>query len=326
MEIPLLQSQKWEKLQSDLGETTFFESNQEFQYLAIKKSTPVGSYLYLPYGPVLAKNSAAKNAFKALMTLAKQENAIFIRIEPQNAKIAAKMPKNAIKSHDLNPADTWILDISGSDEDFKAKLPSRLLRYHRNAEKNGLTIFTSKNPADIKYLVDLQQNLAKTKKISTFSENYLKTELEQDFATLYLVQDGGTKCGENSIFSDVSETAAAAGPRILAAGLVFDDGTTRYNLQGAQSAEGAKMHATGILTIQLILDARAKNLQKFDFWGIAPDGAPKNHPWAGFTSFKKSFGGEAVHYAGTWDIPVNSAKYRLYQIFRALNRVVRKIK
>ena len=111
---------------------------------------------------------------------------------------------------------------------------------------------------------------------------------------------------------------------MIAAGLVFDDKTTRYNLQGAQNDLGRKLHATGILTIQLILDAKAKNLKTFDFWGIAPEGAPKNHPWAGFTNFKKTFAGHEVQYAGTYDIVLKPARYRLYSLLRKLNRLIRK--
>ena len=112
---------------------------------------------------------------------------------------------------------------------------------------------------------------------------------------------------------------------IVAAGLVFDDKTTRYNLQGAQSEKGRKLHATGILTIQLIYDAKEKGLKTFDFWGIAPENAPKNHPWAGFTGFKKTFKGEQINYAGTYDIVVKPVKYRLYQLTRKINRLLRKV-
>lgn len=108
--------------------------------------------------------------------------------------------------------------------------------------------------------------------------------------------------------------------QIVAAGLVFDDKTTRYNLQGAQSEEGRKLHATGILTIQLIKDAKAKGLKKFDFWGIAPEGASPNHPWAGFTNFKKTFSGYEVDHAGTYDIVLSRPRYRLYKAMRKLNR------
>ena len=299
----LLQSKEWKKLQDDLGEKSIFEEGNGYSFLAIIKKVPTGNYLYLPYGPVYENKTGFKNALKSLEGLAKKEGAIFIRIEPQDPNFVSYAPKNAKKSKDLNPKETWLLDLTGND--YREKLPSRLLRYYKNAEKNGLTIETSKNPADIKHLLSLQKSLAKEKGISTFSENYLKTELSQPFATLYLVKYDN---------------------KIIASGLVFDYKNIRYNLQGAQSDEGRKLHATGILTIKLIEDAKAQNKTLFDFWGIAPENAPKNHPWAGFTNFKKTFDGYEADYAGTYDLVLNPFKYHLYLILRSLNRILRRTK
>lgn len=312
MNIPLLQSKQWQKLQDDLGEKSHMKEEKDFVYLAIEKSTPFGKYLYVPYGPCYDTEKGLKNAIKSLQELAKTVSAFFIRIEPQDAKNAkfltttTKINGLSIKkSKDINPKETWVIDLKGSDEDLKKKLPSRLLRYYRNAEKNGIKIETSKNPDDIKYLLNLQQKLAQKKKINTFSADYLKTQLKQDFATLYLLK-----------FEE----------KVVAAGLVFDYEKTRYNLQGAQDADYLKLHATGILTIQLILDAKAKNLETFDFWGIAPENAPKNHPWAGFTGFKKTFEGEEKDYVGDYDLIAKNAKYTSYKLFRKLNLALRKIK
>ena len=333
MNIPITQSEAWRKLQTDLGDNSFLIAEGDYHYLAILKHTPAGNYLYCPYGPCYLNEAGFKKAAESLKTLAKENDAIFIRIEPQDPKFAEYKPRNAKKSKDLNPKETWLLDLTGDDEALKAKLPSRLLRYYRGAEKKGITIETSKDPADIHYLLDLQKALAKEKGISTFSEHYLATELKQPFATLYLVKKekdnesetltgdvaGGTPMERSR---DTGETAAA-GPvegMVIAAGLVFDDDTTRYNLQGAQSDEGRKLHATGILTIKLILDAKAKNLRTFDFWGIAPEGAPADHPWAGFTNFKKTFAGYEKDYAGTYDIVLSPAKYKAYGLLRKINR------
>lgn len=299
MEIPITQSKEWQNLQNDLKETSFMRGEKDFSYLAIVKPTPLGSYLYLPYGPVAETKDGFRHALKNLESLAREENSVFVRVEPLNPDFAELLPKSSVKSHDLNPKETWILDLKGTNEEYKNKLPSRLLRYYRNREKNGLKIETSHNPDDIKYLLDLQKALAKEKNISVFSENYLKTELKQPFSTLYLVKQGDN---------------------VLAAGLVFDHDKTRYNLQGAQSDEGRRLHATGILTIKLIEDAREKKMEKFDFWGIAPEGAPENHPWVGFTNFKKTFAGYEQDHAGTYDIVMNPFKYKLYQIFRKIRR------
>lgn len=309
MKVPITQSKEWQKLQEDLGETSFYETGKDFQYLAILKKTPIGNYLYCPYGPVAKDKIAFKKSLESLEKKARELSAIFIRIEPQNPDFTKVLPKNAQNSKEQNPKDTWVLDLKGNQEDLLQKLPSRLLRYHRNAAKNDIVIETSHVPSDINHLLELQKALATVKNINTFPKEYLQTELSQPFATLYLAKH---------------QNPSGKKTEVIAAGLVFDDQTTRYNLQGAQNEQGRKLHATGILTIQLILDAKEKGLQAFDFWGIAPEGAPKNHPWAGFTSFKKTFAGKEVHYAGTYDIPVSSSKFNLYKFLRRINQVRRR--
>ncbi len=307
-EIVITQTKKWQKLQEALGEKSIFISNDNYQFLAILMKTPVGNYLYLPYGPAFKDENSFKEAYEELQRIARDNDAFFIRVEPLDEKFPNYAPKCAKKSKDLNPKETWLLDLGGSDEDLKSKLPSRLLRYYKSAEKKGVKIEKSNNPDNIKYLVNLQSELAKEKNINTFSEKYLKTELEQPFSTLYLVKYQNEEKDEE----------------VVAAGLVFDDETTRYNLQGAQSDTGRKLHATGILTIQLIYDAKDNGQKLFDFWGIAPEGAGPEHPWAGFTNFKKTFSGYQKNRAGTYDLVQNPSKYRLYKLARKINRLKRR--
>ena len=309
MNVPITQSEQWKKLQDDLNEKSFYETGEDYTFLAILKTTPAGNYLYLPYGPVAGTKKGMKEALNSLVKIAKKCNAIFIRIEPQNPKLIENLPYMIKKTTDLDPRETWVLDLTGNDDELRAKLPSRLLRYHKNATNKGIQIIESHNPDDIMHLIKLQKALADQKGINTFSKDYLRTEATQPFSTIYLAKYHNPDTDKDEI---------------IAAGLVFDDEKTRYNLQGAQNDTGRKLHATGILTIQLILDAKEKGLQTFDFWGIAPEGAPENHPWAGFTNFKKTFAGYEVDYAGTHDIIINKPKYRLYQALRKVNRLRRR--
>jgi lipid II:glycine glycyltransferase (peptidoglycan interpeptide bridge formation enzyme) len=105
---------------------------------------------------------------------------------------------------------------------------------------------------------------------------------------------------------------------------VFDNITTRHYIQAAQDKEYTKLAAPSIVVCQMLIDAHEKGLKYFDFWGIAPENAPKNHPWKGFTKFKQSFGGEPVTYAGTYDIVLSPVKYHIYQFLRKINRLIRK--
>lgn len=321
MNVPITQSKEWQKLQEDLGEVSFFEKKNDYQYLAILKNTPIGHYLYLPYGPIFDDKKGFNNAIKSLNELAKQKNAIFIRIEPQN--INFPKTKNLKKTKNLSPADTWLLDLTISQEDiikhFSQGTRTRYNTYH----KKGIIVETSKNLDDIKHLVSLQSELFKEKHLAAYTQEYLKKELEQPFATLYLVKYIKDK--------DESRTKASGEPKdypedgqVLAASLFFDSNGTRYYMQSAADGKFKRLPSTVALLTRAIFDAKERGLKAFDFWGIAPEGAGKDHPWAGFTEFKKSFGGQSVHYAGTYDLILKPVKYRLYQIFRKINRWARK--
>ena len=376
---PLLQSKDWQKLQDDLGETTFFEETSKYKFLAIKKKIPFGYYLYLPYGPYLdpsATSEDAKACFEKLISLAKKESAIFIRIEPQKFtnnspiqmdNLSEKQKKVNVaqyfnlnqkllrKTKDLNPAETWCLDLTSSVPEILTNFSQGTRTRHNNYKKKGLTVEVTKNPEDIRYLVRLQHKLAKERHIASFSEQYLKTELSQPFASLYLVryQTPSTTLPTNAKNAQVKNTPEKTSltsstsanntlvetppkdikstkptPKdgeIIAASLFFDYQGTRFYMQSAANLDFKHLPATVALLSHAIFTAKEDGLKTLDFWGIAPEDADASHPWYGFTEFKKSFGGYEKIYAGTFDYLINSRKYHLYSLLRKINRIKRKI-
>lgn len=313
MKLPITQSREWQKLQEDLGETIFFKAESNYQYLAIKKNTPVGCYLYLPYGPVYKDKDSFNDAFNSIKEIAVKNNAIFIRVEPQDSEFKSYAPKGTAKSKDLSPADTWVLDITKDTAEIITNFSQGTRTRFNNYAKKGLSVTSTTDPEQIHHLVTLQNKLYKTKNLSVFSEKYLKTELSQPFSSLYLVK-------YNRPASVDPDGSLPRENQILAASLFFDYGDTRYYMQSAADIEYKKLPATVALLTKSIFDAKEKGIKYFDFWGIAPEGAPENHPWAGFTEFKKSFGGEARHYAGTYDIILKPSKYQLYKTLRKVRR------
>lgn len=308
MEIPLQQTKKWQKLQTQLGEKTIFEENNDYTFLCIEKQTKFGNYLYLPYGPYAPTKKAAKMAYKALEGLARSKNITFIRIEPQTPETAdfwRNLP-NSQKSRNLSPEETWILDLTPSMDEIYQNMKQNTRNLCKNYAKKGLTVKISADKSrDIKILAKFHKEIAKIRKIGAFSETYLKTEAEQDFSTLYLAYFEG---------------------KPVAASLFFDHSDTRFYMQSASDKKYHKLPATYAILNEAIKDAKAKNLKNFDFWGIAPDDAEKNHPWAGFTNFKKSFGGHAVKYLGTYDLIIKPVQYKFYKLARSGNRFIRKLK
>ena len=305
MESHFLQSKSWESFLSEKESKKTFRllENSKDEVLAVLETTPVGNYLYCPYGPT----SLNKNLLNSLLSLAKETNCFFLRLEPLKPLSPSEIKKfNLKKSKDINPAETWVLDLTAPKEEIILNFSHGTRNGFNTFAKKGLSVRVSKNPDDIKYLVKIQSKLAKEKGIRTFSPAYLKNELEMPFASLYLVEYQN---------------------KIIAASLFFDDpeNKTRFYMQSAADSAYKKLPATVALLSTSIFDAKEKGLETFDFWGIAPDNAGKNHPWAGFTAFKKSFGGSEKNYAGTFDFPLKTSKYLLYKFLRKLNLLKRKL-
>lgn len=331
--IPLQQSELWQKLQQDLGVTTFFLSENggktssapvNYQMLILKKSTPLGPYFYLPYGPYLRQKTYAKSAYEALRKLEKQENVVFTRIEPENAKNAAYWLEKAKKSKDLSPKETWVLDITPEIDELYKNMKQNTRNLAKNYSKKGISVEkVEKTPENLEILYKFLTRVAGNRHFHPIEKQMLKAELNQPFASLFFAYYTPL---EDPASSSKTPKAAKKSQKIpIAASMFFDDGPTRYYMQSGTDADYKKLPGTYAILIEAIKDAKAKKLKNFDFWGIAPEDADKNHPWAGFTKFKKSFGGQEVAYAGTHDIIRKPVKYNLYKILRKINRLIRKI-
>lgn len=309
----LLQSPEWETYEKSEGQKTFRVTGEGFSALAVLKKTMLGNYLYCPYGPTIESQNAEeckknfKQALEALKGLAKEQGAFFVRVEPTFDVMSEEELKTLglEKSHDIDPAHTWILDLAKlSREELLAGIEKRKLRHWRTHENKGIRLRQTQDPEQITILMRFLKGLGARDHFNPQNEEHLKRQLEAGFATLYVAEL------ENEP---------------IAAALIYDHDGVRYYAHAATDEERRKLMAGTIILIQMIVDAKEKGARVFDFWGITTSEDPK-HPWYGFTQYKKSFGGEQVDYAGTWDLPVKKVRYNLYKVVRKINRAKRKLK
>lgn len=302
-----LQSTAWEKFQQIEGHQTFRIQNDNYSALAILQTTPVGNYLFCPYGPTLSTSNAAnlQSALAGLAQLAREHQAFFIRIEPAYSSLPTEpLQKLGLKkSHDIDPAHTWVLDLTLPQDELLKNMRKSNVQYWQSSAKKGLSIRTSQNPADVAILSKLLRGVANKDHFTPQDEAHLQHQIEAGFATLYFAEYQG---------------------QTLAASLVYDFDDTRFYAHAATSDQERKLAAGTVLLVQMILDAKQRGAKIFDFWGITTS-EDNDHPWYGFSQYKRSFGGRQVDYAGTWDLPLNSLRYHAYQIIRRLNRFKRKI-
>ena len=305
MKQHFLQSPAWEQFQQEQGQTTARITSKNAETLTILRHTALGDYLFAPYGPTLQQKSDLETALKDLKTAARAKNAIFVRIEPTLPFTDAEMRKFSLKkTHDIEPRHTWVLDLSPDEDTLLAGMESRKVRYYRNYAKKGMTIRASHDPADMKILFKHLTEVSQNDNFQTFDEAYLTAQLKYEFATLYIVEFEGEP---------------------IASALTYDTADTCYYAHTGADYAHRKLNAGIILLVHMILEAKRHGRKKFDFWGVTTSEDP-SHPWYGFTKFKKSFGGELVTYAGTWDLVLKPLHYRAYQLLRPLNKLRRKLR
>jgi lipid II:glycine glycyltransferase (peptidoglycan interpeptide bridge formation enzyme) len=308
-----LQSQAWADFQQSLGRPVHQRSGEGWSFLAVEEKNPAGKVLYAPYGPVAESVHAFDAALADLVDLAKACGAVFVRIEPVTAGLEPGAAAAALKSRGLQPAPvnqqpelSWIVDLDRDFKDVLADMKPVNRNLYRNIHKKGVTFHASQDPEDIRILLNFLHMTARRNGFKPQSDEYLTqvaaSMMPAGAATLFVAELHG-------------------GP--IAAALAYDSADTRTYAHAAMDDTHRKLSAGIPLLVTLMADAKDKGLKHVDLWGVAPADQPY-HKWAGFTAFKKSFGGREIAYPGTWDLPVNKPRYAAYQVARKLREGLRK--
>ncbi|MDY3048360.1 MAG: peptidoglycan bridge formation glycyltransferase FemA/FemB family protein [Rothia sp. (in: high G+C Gram-positive bacteria)] len=299
----ILQSEIWAKFQEANGHKVLKDQGPGWHFIATVEGGRTGRYLYCPYGPEAESPQAFDQAVARLRELAAAQGCWFLRVEPTNPALWASYPSGSaflaargfrLSPRQIQPSHTQIIDLTLSQEELLKDMKATNRNLHRNIHKKGVSFETSQKPEDLPILLGFLQETAGRVGFNRQQDAYL-TKVAQvlmpaDAATLYIARLEGEPVG---------------------AALVYDSDDTRVYAHAATSFAHRKLQVGNPLLSTIILDAQAKGLKTMDLFGIAPDDDPE-HEWAGFTKFKKSFGGRSVSYPGTWDLPISAAGYRAY--------------
>jgi lipid II:glycine glycyltransferase (peptidoglycan interpeptide bridge formation enzyme) len=303
-----LQSPAWKAFQESLGRSVVANRGEGWEYQATLESGAGNTRLYCPYGPTVSSLEAFDAAINSLRDEAMTRHATFVRIEPIGPLSASDLRKRGFKPvtyQQLQPAHTLVIDLTSSKDDILAAMSQNSRNLTRNYMSKGITIHTSYDPDDIAILTSLLSGVAARNGITTHGADYFQKQAAALFPTKSAV-----------LYYATYESTP------IAAALVYDDATTRYYAHAAADDAYRKLSAGTALVGQMILDAKDNGLTKFDLYGVAPTDDP-HHPWAGFTKFKRSFGGEPVTYLGAWDLPLKHLPYSLYRLYQSLRRHLR---
>lgn len=296
-----LQSELWLRFQEAAGKEVMPFSGDDFSANGIVHPLPfVGRYLYIPRGPI----TGSKKAFEELITLAKERNAKWIRIEPEKEILEAIKNGTAytvIKApHDMQPREIFKIDISLSEDALFQAMKSKTRYNIRLAEKYGVKVFETREQKYIEAFLDLITATSGRKGITSHPRGYYETFFSifpKEVCRLFVAEYEG---------------------QVLAANLVIFYGDTVMYLHGGSSDLHREVMAPHLLQWEQIKVARSLGFAYYDFGGVKT--AAENSSWAGITNFKRGFSlkTEPTIYPGTYDIVLAPFSYTLYRMLQKL--------
>ena len=311
-----LQSWPWGEFQKSLGRKIwhlgFFESrNLLASTSVVQHILPLGkSYLYCPRGPIvndqipMAKfQTVFRELVNNIVSRAQKQGSMFIKLEPPLEKPSQSVFNEITKDYEISqvdfvqPQDSWYLDLGKSEEELLQNMHHKARYNIRLAERKGVTVRLVKGDEDFEKFWQLNLATSRRDHFRTHSRNYyyqmFKTLADSDFLKLFLAEYNN---------------------KVLAVNFVIFFGDSATYIHGASSDQYRNVMAPHLLQWRQIQAAKKRGYKYYDFWGVAPDKTDDNHPWAGITRFKKSFGGQSIAYVGAYDLILDKMWYKIYKL------------
>lgn len=246
-----------------------------------------GNFLYLPYGPIASVALSQEEKVTYLNVLvqflgkfAKDNNYHFLRVSPfveekgEYTLILQKMGFRPAPMHVLAET-TWLLDLSKSEDELLMAMNKNHRNLIRRCMKDGATVTQSTDESALALFNDMHDETAKRHRFTRFSRSYIEKEFRA-FAPH----------NEASVF-----VATLADGRVDSSAIIMYFGNMAAYRHGASYGLNSKNPTSYLIQWEAILEAKRRGMKWYNFWGIAPNGASKNHPFYGITHFKKGFGG-----------------------------------
>lgn len=101
---------------------------------------------------------------------------------------------------------------------------------------------------------------------------------------------------------------------LVAATIAIRVGTHSWYSYGASSTDKREVRGSNAIQWRMVRDALAAGATVYDLRGIT-DTLDADDSHVGLIQFKVGTGGQAVEYAGEWDLPLNRALYKAFDVY-----------
>lgn len=272
---------------------------------------------YLPKG-----NLPDKKLIEELRKIGKENNCIFIQLEPNVPSLKVKSEMSIVNSglkpaaHPLFTKYTFTLDLTKSEEELLKSFHSKTRYNIKVAEKHGVKIIEDDSGKAFEEYLRLTEETTQRQKFFAHTQDYHRKMWE----TL--------KANKNSSKDNLSAHLLLARykNKTLVAWILFVFKDTLYYPYGASSTENRETMASNLMMWEAIKFGKKMGLKKFDMWGALSETPDPKDPWYGFHKFKQGYGAELVEFIGSYDLVINPVLYNLYKIADKIRWIVLKMK
>jgi lipid II:glycine glycyltransferase (peptidoglycan interpeptide bridge formation enzyme) len=197
------------------------------------------------------------------------------------------------------PQYNFQIPLAGrTEEDVLQGMNQQWRRNIKKADKAGVEV-TVGTIDDLKLFHDLYQHTAERDNFTPRQLSYFQTMFrallaeEPDRIRLYLARHEGD---------------------LVAATIWVRVGAHTWYSYGASSTEKRDVRGSNAAQWAMIKDAIAAGADVYDLRGIT-DTLDPDDSHVGLIQFKVGTGGEAVEYAGEWDLPINRLTYKAFSLY-----------
>ena len=268
---------------------------------------------YLPKG-----NVPSEIVLKELKNIGKEQNCIFIQLEPNIEEI--KNLKLKIKNLGLHPSFhplftkyTFVLDISKSEEELLKSFHSKTRYNIRVAEKHNVKISLETSQKSFEEYLKLTKETTTRQKFFAHTPFY-HTKMWETLSQRTGSSGQGTESLTAHLLQAVYKPNDQVKIEVLASWILFIFHDTLYYPYGASSTLYRNTMASNLIMWEAIKFGKRLGLTKFDMWGALSDTPDVKDPWYGFHKFKEGYGATHTEFIGSYDLVINPILYQLYKV------------
>ena len=310
---PFLQDAAWGEVKSKFGWTPAYVSAGDAGAMVLFRKPKAGfTAAYIPRGPIGTNFTAL---WPEIHELCRERHAVFLRVEPdpwegtpEADALLASMTGFRPAYATVQPPRTILLDLTGTEEEWLARMNQKTRYNIRLSQKKDLTV---EETDDVAVFHELMRTTGTRDNFSVHSQAYYRCVLENfkenKRARILLVRYQG---------------------KPLSAIMLITQGRRGTYLYGASSNEERSRMPNHLIQWTAMKVCRDCGCTEYDLWGVPDEDESvleaqfqerTDGLWPVYR-FKRGFGGSVLRTPGSWDYVYKPLPYRALCVWTELHK------